>query len=53
MGEVVDPYYNPNLNAETFDYRIGEMDSFRRGGGNVGDDDLGYRRRFQAKRMLC
>jgi GT2 family glycosyltransferase len=23
-GEVVDPYYNPNLNPETFDYRIGE-----------------------------
>ncbi|HEY1381062.1 MAG TPA: glycosyltransferase family 2 protein [Gemmataceae bacterium] len=23
-GDVVDPYYNPNLNAETFDYRIGE-----------------------------
>jgi GT2 family glycosyltransferase len=23
-GEVVDPYYNPNLNGETFDYRIGE-----------------------------
>jgi GT2 family glycosyltransferase len=23
-GAVVDPYYNPNLNPETFDYRIGE-----------------------------
>jgi GT2 family glycosyltransferase len=23
-GEVVDPYYNPNLSAETFDYRIGD-----------------------------
>jgi O-antigen biosynthesis protein len=23
-GDVVDPYYNPNLNPETFDYRIGE-----------------------------
>jgi GT2 family glycosyltransferase len=23
-GDVVDPYYNPNLNPDTFDYRIGE-----------------------------
>jgi GT2 family glycosyltransferase len=23
-GEVADPYYNPNLSAETFDYRVGE-----------------------------
>ena len=23
-GEAVDPYYNPNLNPLTFDYRIGE-----------------------------
>jgi GT2 family glycosyltransferase len=23
-GEAVDPYYNPNLNPDTFDYRIGE-----------------------------
>jgi hypothetical protein len=23
-GDVVDPYYNPNLSGETFDYRIGE-----------------------------